>query len=199
MGGGVEGGAKSFSGSTFQCTSTIVPPTKAFSSFTTHNLQTSQNFMSWLTASNYRTLQRMQHWSANIYSQFHGGFSRWRARVLCSGELGSVLSGKFEGVGRGQENERPESWWWVSSAAWQLPLHGKNWLRSSAILRNFSLSLTCTLVHLVSGYLKFSVSTSEKYMKLFFLLKMNFQLVQRIWNERHILQTVSIFIIIQES
>lgn len=168
-----EGGGKSSPASTSPCTSTIVTPTKAFSNFTTHNLQTSRSLLPGLPP-HYCTLQRTQRRSADIHPQFHGGFSRWGSGVPCLEAGGSqaqcLLSGRAGGT---------KIWvfFWELVASRQrgstaAPTEGTSWGAQTPPSQPPS-SLTFSLAWDEVNYLKFSVfvPTSEKYTTLIFYFR----------------------------
>lgn len=193
MGGGrVEGGEKrNFPWKHFPVYLTIVPPTKASQISPPINSKPARVPCCDLTAS--QMIQRMQHWAADIYFQFHVDLHPGGLGVLCLRVTGSVLHGESKAVGREQKKWEP----------WDLVLgmqHGSraviSWKGVQQYSLLFYLSLIHAQVHLGSGYLVCSVSTSKKYMKShYFLLKRNFPLVQRIWNRRHIFREYQYFII----
>lgn len=192
MGGGrVEGGEKTFPWKHFPVYLTIVPPAKASQISPLITSKPVRVPCYDLTAS--QMLQRMQHWAADVYFQFHMDFHHGVLESCAQGCQAQFSVGCSKGSAEDKKYESPESWWWAHSVAWELSHHGKELNNTPSY---FLSPLTHVQVHLSSGYVMYSVPTSEKYTKsCYFLLKRNLQLVQRFWNKRHIFKRASIFII----
>lgn len=151
MGGGrVEGGEKrNFPWKHFPVYLTIVPPTKASQISPPINSKPARVPCYDLTAS--QMIQRMQHWAADIYFQFHVDLHPGGLGVLCLRVTGSVLHGESKAVGREQKkNESPEIWCWACSMAQELSYHGKEFNNTPSYFTSLSFMPKSILAQAIS-------------------------------------------------
>lgn len=196
MGGGrVQGGEKKFPWKHFPVYLTIVPPAKTSQISPLITSKPVRVPCCDSTAS--QMFQRMQHWAADIYFQFHMDFHH--------GVLGSCAWGCQAqlSVGCSKGQQRPKN-----MRALRAGDRHTAWLESSHIMEKSSTILPpiFPLLSLMSKSILAQAMSCTLFPHLrnvrshvIFLLKRNLQLLQRFWNKRRIFKRASIFIIMKES
>lgn len=161
MGGGrVQGGEKKFPWKHFPVYLTIVPPAKTSQISPLITSKPVRVPCCDSTAS--QMFQRMQHWAADIYFQFHMDFHHGVLGSCAWGCQAQLSVGCSKGSAEDKKYESPESWWQAHSVAREQSHHGKKFNNTPSY---FPSPLTHVQVHLSSGYVMHSVPTSEKCTK----------------------------------